>query len=123
MWLLYLFFVLAALLVLVYCCYVTAYFLSTIYIMTHSLPNSLYSFHDNIILFTALQVYRGVQDVSCFINEMRVEQIIAQKEPQWSFKQLLTSVDLRMPLLLVLGLSVAQQLSGANVVRCTELRF
>ena len=50
------------------------------------------------------------------INEMKLEHKQQQAEPEWTFKQLLASKQLRLPLMLVCALACSQQLSGINVV-------
>jgi sugar porter (SP) family MFS transporter len=64
----------------------------------------------------ALQRFRGTTDVDLDIQEMELEQQQMALEKKWSFKQLLLSKSLRMPLALVCGLACCQQLSGINVV-------
>jgi len=64
----------------------------------------------------ALKRFRGVDDVYYDIQEMKMEKEQADTEPEWSFKMLLQSKDLRLPLGLVCALACCQQLSGINVV-------
>jgi SP family facilitated glucose transporter-like MFS transporter 1 len=64
----------------------------------------------------ALQTFRGEEDVSVFIEEMRAEQEIQRTSPKWTFGMLFRARDLRLPLILLCSLAMSQQLSGINVV-------
>ena len=66
-----------------------------------------------------MKKFRGTDDVKADIDEMRREYEQQKKEPKWSFGQLLRSKKLRLPLVLVICLAVAQQLSGINIVSVT----
>lgn len=68
------------------------------------------------LLLVALQKFRGEDDVEADIVEMKREIAEQQNEPAWTLKELLTSRTLRLPLMLVCVLAVAQQLSGINMV-------
>lgn len=65
---------------------------------------------------SALQTFRGVDDVSPDLDEMEYDLEQQEKEPEWNFKQLLASPMLRLPLILVCSLAMLQQLSGINFV-------
>ena len=64
----------------------------------------------------ALQKFRGRTDVKADMEEMTREYEIQKSEEEWSFKQLFTARQLRLPLILVCSLAMCQQLSGINVV-------
>ena len=64
----------------------------------------------------ALVRFRGTNDVAADLEEMKLEQVQAELEQRWTFKQLLSSKQLRMPLILVVALASSQQLSGINAV-------
>lgn len=64
----------------------------------------------------ALKRFRGRDDVSADMEEMRKENEIQKKEKKWTFGQLFKNNHLRLPLLLVSALAMCQQLSGINVV-------
>lgn len=51
------------------------------------------------------------------MEEMRTEGKQAMAQPAFSAKLLLTSPELRMPLIIAILLQVAQQWSGINAVR------
>ena len=76
----------------------------------HEIPIYLFTF------MVALQRFRGLEDVSEDIAEMQYDLEQQLKEPEWTFRQLLRDKVLRMPLLIVCLLAMAQQLSGINVV-------
>ena len=63
-----------------------------------------------------MRTFRGVDDVQADIAEILMEQEQQDLEPKWTFKELLSSKALRLPLVLVACLASAQQLSGINVV-------
>lgn len=64
----------------------------------------------------ALRVFRGKDDVTDDMDEMRAESAMQKKEKKWTFGQLFRAVDLRLPLVIVCALATCQQLSGINVV-------
>ena len=72
--------------------------------------------NSTLYTLTAMRVFRGVDNVEDDINEILLEQEQQDLEPKWTFKELLSSKQLRLPLLLVASLASAQQLSGINVV-------
>ena len=72
--------------------------------------------YSTLYTLTAMRVFRGVDNVEDDINEILLEQEQQDLEPKWTFKELLSSKQLRLPLLLVASLASAQQLSGINVV-------
>ena len=69
-------------------------------------------------MVAALVRFRGTDDVDADLQEMKLEQQQAEREPRWTFPQLLRSRELRMPLVLVVSLASCQQLSGINAVSC-----
>ena len=75
--------------------------------------NCTFTVHASII---ALVRFRGTNDVVADLEEMKLEQAQAELEQRWTFKQLLSSKQLRMPLILVVALASSQQLSGINAV-------
>ena len=68
---------------------------------------------------SALQKLRGYDNVDDEIVEMRYEAHKAASATKFSLKQLLTSPELRKPLVIAVVLQVAQQWSGINAV-CTH---
>jgi len=72
------------------------------------------------IHFIALKFLRGKKDVLADIEEMETEQSDVQKkgsdQETYSMLKLLTSRDLRKPLIIAVFLNVIQQLSGINAV-------
>lgn len=60
---------------------------------------------------------RGTEDVSLDMQEMQQEQEKKKTEPEWSFRELLRTKELRTPLFVICALAMCQQLSGINVVR------
>ena len=66
---------------------------------------------------SALQRLRGYDDVDEEIVEMRYEAHRAASVPKFTLWQLLTSPELRKPLVIAVVLQVAQQWSGINAVR------
>ena len=69
-----------------------------------------------VVLVVALTKFRGTDDIEPDIQEMKQEQRQKVAEPEWSFKELLKSKELRTPLYIVCALATCQQLSGINVV-------
>lgn len=65
---------------------------------------------------TALQKFRGDNDVEDDINDMKRESREQQREPAWSLPKLFASKPHVIPLMLVSVLAVCQQLSGINMV-------
>lgn len=68
------------------------------------------------LILTALIKFRGTDDVEADLQEMKLEQEQSEREPEWTFMQLLRSKELRMALILVVSLASCQQLSGINAV-------
>ncbi|XP_074655073.1 solute carrier family 2, facilitated glucose transporter member 1-like isoform X2 [Tubulanus polymorphus] len=65
----------------------------------------------------ALKFFRGPQhDVTTDIQEMELEAHQMEQEPPWTFSHLFATKELRLQLVLVSCLALAQQLSGINVV-------
>ena len=72
-----------------------------------------------MILFnnpSALQKLRGYHDVNDEIEEMRVEARKASSVQTFTLKQLLTTPELKMPIIIAVVCQVAQQWSGINAV-------
>ena len=67
-----------------------------------------------------------MKDVSADMEEMETEasekKATTSSEEKFTMKKLLTSVDLRMPVIITVMLQVAQQFSGINCV-CIEVIF
>lgn len=64
----------------------------------------------------ALQKLRGYHDVEDEIEEMRVEARKASSVKTFTLKQLLTTPDLKLPIIIAIVCQVAQQWSGINAV-------
>ncbi|XP_071145555.1 solute carrier family 2, facilitated glucose transporter member 1-like isoform X1 [Mytilus edulis] len=63
-----------------------------------------------------LKSLRGYLDVEDEIDEMKVEARKSQSVKQFSLKELLTSPELRVPIIIACCLQIAQQFSGINAV-------
>lgn len=63
-----------------------------------------------------LRDLRGYQDVEDEIDEMKVEARKSQSIQEFSLKQLLTTQELRIPIVIACCLQIAQQFSGINAV-------
>lgn len=63
-----------------------------------------------------LKSLRGYLDVEDEIDEMKVEARKSQSVKQFSLKELLTSPELRIPIIIACCLQIAQQFSGINAV-------
>lgn len=59
---------------------------------------------------------RGYFDVEDEIDEMKVEARKSQSVESFTLKQLLTTVDLRWPVIIACVLQISQQWSGINAV-------
>ena len=66
--------------------------------------------------FTALVKLRGYDDVEEEMEEMRVEARKAEAVETFSMKKLLSSPELKLPLIIAVIMQVAQQWSGINAV-------
>lgn len=64
----------------------------------------------------ALRKLRGYFDVEDEIDEMKVEARKSQSVESFTLKQLLTTVDLRWPVIIACVLQISQQWSGINAV-------
>ena len=70
-----------------------------------------------IFFFTlALRKLRGIFDISDEIEEMRMEAKKAMSKKAFTLKELLTSPELKRPLIIAVVCQVAQQWSGINAV-------
>jgi SP family facilitated glucose transporter-like MFS transporter 1 len=67
-------------------------------------------------VISALRKLRGYYDVEDEIDEMKVEARKSQSVQSFTLKQLLTTVDLRWPIIIACVLQVSQQWSGINAV-------
>ena len=67
-------------------------------------------------LFSALQKLRGYHDVNDEIEEMRIEARKASSVQTFTLKQLLTTPELKLPIIIACVSQVAQQWSGINAV-------
>ena len=66
--------------------------------------------------FPALQKLRGYHDVNDEIEEMRIEARKASSVQTFTLKQLLTTPELKLPIIIACVSQVAQQWSGINAV-------
>ena len=63
-----------------------------------------------------LRKLRGYLDVEDEIDEMKVEARKSQSVEEFSLKKLLTTPELRIPVIIACCLQIAQQFSGINAV-------
>jgi hypothetical protein len=63
-----------------------------------------------------LRKFRGYLDVEDEIDEMKVEARKSQSVEEFSLKKLLTTPELRVPIIIACCLQIAQQFSGINAV-------
>ena len=61
---------------------------------------------------------RGYQDVEDEVEEMRVEARKQSSVKTFTLKQLLTTPELKLPIIIAVICQVAQQWSGINAVSC-----
>lgn len=67
-------------------------------------------------MFSALKRLRGYDDVEDEMDEMRQEARKAESVETFTMKKLLTSPELKLPLIIAVVMQVAQQWSGINAV-------
>ena len=69
-----------------------------------------------ICCISALQKLRGYHDVNDEIEEMRAEARKASSVQNFTLKQLLSTPELKLPIIIAVVCQVAQQWSGINAV-------